>query len=107
MQTVVLVRRLPGRRTIVVDEESKHRCHLTHYGINDLGDSALTPRTRPGVFRSGWPSSSPSRPGAFEHHFATIMAGSGSEIDDPVGMRHDRLVMFDHDHRFAGVDQPI
>ena len=33
--------------------------------------------------------------------------GAGPEVDDPVGVRHHRLVVLDHDHRLAGVDQPI
>jgi hypothetical protein len=35
------------------------------------------------------------------------MAGAGTEVDDPVGMRHDRLVVLDHDDRLAGVDEPV
>jgi hypothetical protein len=31
----------------------------------------------------------------------------GPEVDDPVGVGHHRLVVLDHDHRLAGVDQPV
>ena len=27
--------------------------------------------------------------------------------DDPVRVRHHRLVVLDHDHRLAGVDEPV
>ena len=37
----------------------------------------------------------------------TVMAGTRSDVDDPVGVRHDRLVMRDDDNRPAGVDQSI
>ena len=33
--------------------------------------------------------------------------GARAEVDDPVGVRHDRLVVLDDDHRVAGVDQPV
>ena len=35
------------------------------------------------------------------------MAGPGAEVDDPVGVRHDRLVVLDDDDGLAGVDQPV
>ena len=35
------------------------------------------------------------------------MAGAGAEVDDPVGVRHDRLVVRDHDDRLAGVHEPV
>jgi hypothetical protein len=28
-------------------------------------------------------------------------------VDDPVRVRHDRLAVFDDDHRLAGVDEPV
>ena len=31
----------------------------------------------------------------------------GPEVDDPVGVRHHRLVVLDDDHRLAGVDEPV
>src|SRR5664280_1871466 len=34
-------------------------------------------------------------------------AGGGAEVDDPVGVRHDRLVVRDDDDRLAGVDEPV
>jgi hypothetical protein len=30
-----------------------------------------------------------------------------AEVDDPVGVRHDRLVVRDDDDRLAGVDEPV
>ncbi len=30
----------------------------------------------------------------------------GAEVDDPVGVRHDRLVVLDDDDRRAGIDEP-
>ena len=38
---------------------------------------------------------------------AAVVAGAGAEVDDPVGMRHDRLVVLDDDDRLAGVDEPV
>jgi hypothetical protein len=32
---------------------------------------------------------------ALEHDPAAIVAGAGTEVDDPIGMSHDGLVMFD------------
>src|SRR5688500_13540596 len=45
--------------------------------------------------------------GALEDDPAAVVAGAGAEVDDPVGVRHDRLVVLDHDHRLAGVDEPV
>jgi hypothetical protein len=44
---------------------------------------------------------------ALEHDSAAVVAGSRSEIDDPVGVRHDRLMVLDDDHRCAGVDESV
>src|SRR5688500_3576043 len=44
---------------------------------------------------------------ALEDDPAAVMAGSRAEVDDPVGVRHHRLVVLDHDHRLARVDEPI
>jgi hypothetical protein len=39
---------------------------------------------------------------------ATSSAGvPGAGIDDPIGMRHDRLVVLDDNNRLAGVDEPV
>ena len=38
---------------------------------------------------------------------AAVVAGAGAEVDDPVRVRHDRLVVLDDDHRLAGVDEPV
>ena len=32
---------------------------------------------------------------------AALVAGPRTEVDDPVGVRHDRLVVLDDDHRLA------
>src|SRR5947209_1904472 len=44
---------------------------------------------------------------ALEHDPASVVAGAGAEVDDPVSVSHDRLVVFDDDHRLAGVHQPV
>ncbi len=44
---------------------------------------------------------------ALEDDPAAVVAGAGAEVDDPVGVRHDRLVVLDDDHRLAGVDEPV
>lgn len=36
-----------------------------------------------------------------------VMAGAGPKVDDPVGVRHDRLVIVDDEHRFPGVHQSV
>ena len=45
--------------------------------------------------------------GALEDDATAVVAGAGAEVDEPVGVRHDRLVVLDHDHRLAGVDEPV
>lgn len=35
------------------------------------------------------------------------MARTGAEVDDPVGVRHDGLVVLDDDDRLAGVDESV
>ena len=45
------------------------------------------------------------RPG--EHQTSAVVTCAGSEVDDPVRMRHDRLMMLDDDHRLTGVHQPV
>src|ERR1700689_97905 len=44
---------------------------------------------------------------ALEDDPATVVAGTGTEVDDPVGVRHDCLVMLDDDDRLARVDEPV
>ena len=44
---------------------------------------------------------------ALEHDPAAVVAGARAEVDDPVGVRHDRLVVLDDDDRLAGVDEPV
>jgi hypothetical protein len=44
---------------------------------------------------------------AREDDAAAVVAGAGTEVDDPVGVRHDCLVVLDDDDRRAGVDQPV
>ena len=45
--------------------------------------------------------------GALEHDRAAVVAGAGTEVDDPVGVGHHRLVVLDDDDRLAGVDEPV
>src|SRR5215211_3584323 len=44
---------------------------------------------------------------AVEDDPAAVVAGAGAEVDDPVGVRHDRQVVLDDDDRLAGVDEPV
>ena len=44
---------------------------------------------------------------ALENDPAAVLAGARTEVDDPVGVRHDRLMVLDDDDRLAGVDQPV
>lgn len=44
---------------------------------------------------------------ALEHDPATVMAGIGAEIDDPVGVGHHGLVVRDDDDRLAGLHQLV
>src|SRR5918999_1612844 len=45
--------------------------------------------------------------GALEDDPAAVVAGAGAEVDDPVCVRHDRLVVLVDDDRLAGVDEPV
>src|SRR5664279_2236638 len=44
---------------------------------------------------------------SFKNDPAAVVAGAGAEVDEPVGVRHDRLVMLDDDDRLAGADEPV
>src|SRR5437867_2875861 len=44
---------------------------------------------------------------ALEYDPAAVVAGAGTQVDDPVAVRHDRLVVLDDDDRFAGLDEPV
>src|SRR5215208_713664 len=44
---------------------------------------------------------------ALEDDPAALVAGAGAEVDDPVGVRHDGLVVLDDNDRLAGVDEPV
>jgi hypothetical protein len=44
---------------------------------------------------------------ALEHDPAAVVAGTGAEVDDPVGVGHDRLVVLDDEDRLAGVHEPV
>src|SRR3954468_22314917 len=44
---------------------------------------------------------------ALEDDPAAFVAGARAEIDDPVRVRHHRLVVLDDDHRLAGVDEAV
>src|SRR5688572_31917825 len=45
--------------------------------------------------------------GTLEHDLAAVVPGTGTEVDDPVGMGHDCLVVLDHYHRLSRVDEPV
>jgi hypothetical protein len=44
---------------------------------------------------------------ALEDDPAAVVAGTGAEVDDPVGVRHDGQVVLDDDDRLAGVDEAV
>ena len=44
---------------------------------------------------------------ALEDDSAAVVTGAGTEVDDPVRVRHDPLVVLDDDDRLAGVDEPV
>ena len=44
---------------------------------------------------------------ALEDDPAAVVARAGAEVNDPVSVRHDRLVVLDDDDRLAGVDEPV
>jgi len=44
---------------------------------------------------------------ALEDDPAAVVAGTWAEVDDPVGVRHDGLVVLDDDHRLTRVDEPV
>ena len=44
---------------------------------------------------------------ALEDDPAAVVTGAGAEVDDPVGVGHDGLVVLDDDDRLAGVDEPV
>jgi len=44
---------------------------------------------------------------ALEDDPAAVLACAGPEVDDPIGVCHDRLVVLDDDDRLAGVDEPV
>ena len=44
---------------------------------------------------------------AFKDDPTAVVAGAWTEIDDPVGVCHNRLVVLDHDDRFTRVDEPV
>ena len=44
---------------------------------------------------------------ALEDDPAAVVAGAGAKVDDPVGVRHDRLMVLDDDGRLAGVNEPV
>lgn len=44
---------------------------------------------------------------ALEDDPAPVVACARAQVDDPVRVRHHRLVVLDDDHRLARVDQPV
>ena len=55
----------------------------------------------------GVPSCDQVRRPALEHDPPAVMTGSWADVDDPVGVRHNREVVLDDDHRLPRVHQPI
>ena len=49
--------------------------------------------------RRGVPDELGGRPG--EDDPTAVVAGAGADVDDPVGVRHDGLVVLDHDGFYA------
>ena len=49
----------------------------------------------------------PARPVPLEHDPATVMPGSWTEVDDPVGIGHHGLVVLDHYHRLARIHELV
>jgi hypothetical protein len=45
--------------------------------------------------------------GTREDDPAAVVSGAGAEVDDPVGVGHNRLVVLDGDDRLAVVDEPV
>ena len=45
--------------------------------------------------------------GAFGNNFATLIAGIGTKIDDPVSAFYDLQVVLDNQHGVARVDEPL
>src|SRR5690606_29306826 len=45
--------------------------------------------------------------GTLEYDSTAIVTGARTKVDDPIGVRHYRLVVLDHDDRLAGVDKPV
>ena len=77
--------------------QERHRPRLTHEA--DVGREVLAGEGGAGGDEVGG--------GALEDDPAAVVAGAGAEVDDPVGVRHDRLVVLDDDDRLAGVDEPV
>ncbi len=44
---------------------------------------------------------------ALEDDPAAVVAGARAEVDNPVGVRHYRLVVLNDDDRLTGVDEPV
>jgi len=44
---------------------------------------------------------------ALEHDPPAVVARAWAEVDDPVGVGHNGLVVLDHDHRLAAVDETV
>lgn len=44
---------------------------------------------------------------AFVHHSPAVVTGTGTDVDDPVGVGHHRLMVLDHDHRLPGLHEAV
>ena len=84
---------LPGRR-----RPPEAQVVSTRSGA-DVAGEVLAGQGGAGGHEVGWD--------ALEDDPASVVAGAGAEVDDPVGVRHDCLVVRDDDDRLARVDEPV
>jgi hypothetical protein len=85
--------RSAGCRRIRSASGIRGRCPRGPLSGADVGREVLARQRRPRRHQVGRC--------AFEHDPAAVVAGAGAEVDDPVGVCHDRLVVLDHDDRLA------
>src|SRR6201996_6364410 len=95
-----MIFRLPSGR--LSPEANLPRCAGGRHALRSAADVArevLAGEGGAGGHEAGWC--------ALEDDPAAVVAGAGAKVDDPVGVRHDRLVVLDDDDRLAGVHEPV